>query len=44
MPGQMPSHVGLVPKLAMQKKIKELIMQGKTSEAQKLMQALRKKK
>ena len=43
MPGQMPSHVGLANKLAMQKKIKELVMQGKTAEAQKLMQAMRKK-
>ena len=44
MPGQMPSHVGLAGKLAMQRKIKELVMQGKTAEAQKLMQAMRKKK
>ncbi len=40
----MASHAGLIPKLQMQRKIKELIMQGKTAEAQKLMQAMRKKK
>ena len=44
MPGQMPSHVGLVPKLAMEKKIKQLMLDGKFSEAEKLMQAMRKKK
>ena len=32
----MPSHVGLTSKLALDKKIKELMMKGKFSEAQPL--------
>lgn len=41
---QMPSHVGLAHKMGMQRKLKELMMQGKTAEAQKLLRAMRKKK
>jgi len=41
---QLPSHVGLASKLALDKKIKELMIKGKFSEAQQLMQKRNKMK
>jgi hypothetical protein len=43
-PHQLPNHVGLTSKLSLDKKIKELVMKGKFSEAEELRKTRKSKK